>query len=259
MEKCLIFFDIDETLYINKTDTIPESAVEAIHKLKAAGHTLAIATGRSEFEIIRAVRDLPFDIYVMTNGQHVVQNGNLIYENPIDVEIIKQLINKADKEGIYLGLVSASKATVTGFTDEMQKNMEDINAEIPIPTIDSKLYEKESILQMWVFSEKFDEFKVGFEESVRFVPWIDPGGDILPIGTSKASGIKKLIEANDGALPEKVVFFGDGPNDIEIIQLADIGVAMGNAVDSLKEHADFVTKSIEDNGIYYACEELGLF
>jgi len=63
----------------------------------------------------------------------------------------------------------------------------------------------------------------------------------------------------EDVLPEKVVFFGDGINDIELIEMADIGVAMGNAEDTVKAIADFVTKNIEDDGIYYACKQLGLF
>ena len=44
-----------------------------------------------------------------------------------------------------------------------------------------------------------------------------------------------------------------------MLQLADIGVAMGNASDEVKKHADFITKSIDQDGVYYACEKLGLF
>lgn len=55
------------------------------------------------------------------------------------------------------------------------------------------------------------------------------------------------------------VAFGDSMNDIEVVQEAGIGVAMGNAVDALKKVADYVTAPIEEDGIYKACEHLHLF
>ena len=56
-----------------------------------------------------------------------------------------------------------------------------------------------------------------------------------------------------------MIAFGEGYNDIEMLQLADMGVAMGNASEEVKAHADFVTKRIDEDGIFYACEQLGLF
>ena len=55
------------------------------------------------------------------------------------------------------------------------------------------------------------------------------------------------------------VAFGDSMNDIEVVQEAGIGVAMGNAVDALKKVADYVTAPIGEDGIYKACEHLRLF
>ena len=90
------------------------------------------------------------------------------------------------------------------------------------------------------------------------MPWISFGADIVPVNGSKAEGIKQLVQ-HLSEKPEQIVAFGDGYNDIEMLQLADIGVAMGNASDAVKAHADFITKPIDEDGIYYACEKLGLF
>jgi hydroxymethylpyrimidine pyrophosphatase-like HAD family hydrolase len=117
----------------------------------------------------------------------------------------------------------------------------------------------ENVFQVWFFSNDYSKYAKKYEDKVRFVPWLDNGSDIIPKGSSKAAGLLKTIEANHDQLPKKIIFFGDGVNDIELVEMADIGVAMGNAVDSLKEKANFITKNIEDDGIYYACEQLGLF
>ena len=54
------------------------------------------------------------------------------------------------------------------------------------------------------------------------------------------------------------MMFGDGPNDMEIFDYVGLKIAMGNAVPELKEKADFVTKTVEEDGILYALEKLGL-
>ena len=54
----------------------------------------------------------------------------------------------------------------------------------------------------------------------------------------------------------EVMAFGDGKNDLDMVRYANIGVAMGNALDIVKEASDFVTKSVDDNGIVYALKEL---
>ena len=61
-----------------------------------------------------------------------------------------------------------------------------------------------------------------------------------------------------GISQKDTVAFGDGPNDFDMIEYAGIGVAMGNAVEALKRRADFVTKGIDEDGVAYAMEELGL-
>ena len=69
------------------------------------------------------------------------------------------------------------------------------------------------------------------------------------IKNTKASGIDFIINKNNHPL-EKVIAIGDSLNDYEMIVHAGIGVAMGNAVSELKEVADFITTSVDDDGLY---------
>jgi len=128
-----------------------------------------------------------------------------------------------------------------------------------LPEISKSIERHGAIYQMWYLSEDFADISEKFKDKLRFLPWLANGADVVPIGVSKAIGLTKTLEILGDTLPKKIIFFGDGSNDIELIEMADIGVAMGNAVESLKTIADFVTKNIEDDGIYYACEQLGLF
>ena len=256
MKKSLILFDIDGTLLQSDINQIPVSTIEAIQKLKEAGHELAVATGRALFLVDERIRQLPFSTFVTANGQHITHHGEVVYENAIPTEVVENLIQEANKLEMVIGLLSATRSTVTGMNDDVIESFKRVS--MPLPEIIENIHQKEAILQAWYFSDDFKHLPETFKNDLRFVPWLSFGLHIVPLNGSKAEGIKQLIN-HLSEKPEQIIAFGDGHNDIEMLQLADIGVAMGNASDEVKAHADFVTKRIDENGIYYACETLGLF
>lgn len=81
--------------------------------------------------------------------------------------------------------------------------------------------------------------------------------DIIPATGSKEAGIRALIR-HYGIAQDETMAFGDGGNDIEMLSYAGIGVAMGNASDEVKAAADFVTASVDEDGIYRAVSELNI-
>ena len=81
--------------------------------------------------------------------------------------------------------------------------------------------------------------------------------EILHKSVNKGTGVKLLSERL-GIQPEEVMALGDQENDLAMIEFAGTGVAMGNAIDSLKAAAQFVTKSNQDDGVAYAIEKFVL-
>lgn len=256
MKKSLILFDIDGTLLHSERNEIPKSTIEAIHKLKEAGHQLGIATGRALFLVDERMKQLPFDTFVTANGQHIMHEGNVIYENAIPKEVVTNLIDDAKSLNMAIGLLSANCSTITGSDKAVQESFKRVS--IQMPDIIPNFHEQESVLQVWYFSEDFGELPEKYKDHLRFVPWLNFGADVIPVNGSKAEGIKTLIQ-HLPQNPDQVIAFGDGFNDIEMLELADIGVAMGNASDEVKAHADFIAKSIDEDGIYDACQKLNLF
>lgn len=257
MKPCLIIFDIDETLYDNHLKQIPASTLTAIDKLKKAGHTLAVATGRSLFELIPQVKDLPFDFFILANGQLAIKNNEIIYDEAIDPEIVKELMAEANRVGTHLGFNSATHSSVTGLTPQMQEAFEKYYT--TMPEVSSCIKKHGAIYQMWYLSEDITHISEKFKDRLRFLPWLNNGADVVPVGASKAMGLTKTLEILGTSLPEEIIFFGDGINDIELVEMASIGVAMGNAVPALKAVADYITTDITENGIYHGCDILGLF
>jgi len=87
--------------------------------------------------------------------------------------------------------------------------------------------------------------------------WHPDGWDVIAKGGGKQTAIRRYL-AENGLTPEEAIAFGDGENDIGMLKLAGIGVAMGNAEGIVKEAADYVTTDIDDNGIENALKHFGL-
>ena len=94
-------------------------------------------------------------------------------------------------------------------------------------------------------------------DKLRMVRWHQHSSDIVPISGSKATGVEKVVE-HLGLKPENVMVFGDGLNDLELFDYAGISVAMGISHDNIKEKADYITKTLEEDGIFDALEGFGM-
>lgn len=94
----------------------------------------------------------------------------------------------------------------------------------------------------------------GAAELVRSMPQLL---EILPQGASKGDGLRRLL-ADLNIDPAHVLALGDGENDIEMLQMVGIGVAMGNATAHVKAAADHVTASNDEDGVGLAVEKFVL-
>ena len=115
-----------------------------------------------------------------------------------------------------------------------------------------------SIYQIMCFVDENEE-----KEILSHMPhcisarWHPTFCDISPIGGTKQLGIDKFLEYYGLDLKDTMAF-GDGGNDMQMLQHVSLAVAMGNAGDELKSIADFVTKDVDDEGIAYALKHYGL-
>ena len=91
----------------------------------------------------------------------------------------------------------------------------------------------------------------------KIATWWDKAVDIIPANGGKGMGIAAMLEYY-GIEESEALAFGDGNNDIEMLQAVGMGVAMGNASDDLKAVADDICGAVADDGIYHYCLEQGL-
>ncbi|ANB58904.1 Cof-like hydrolase family protein [Anoxybacillus sp. B7M1] len=254
--KKIVFFDIDGTL-LDENKELPASTVQAIQKLKTSGVYVAIATGRAPFMFENLRKKLGIDSFVSFNGQYVVFEDEVIYKNPLHRSKLHELKERAHENGHPLVFMDAERMRAS--VEEhpyIHVSMESLK--FSHPPFDPLYYEQRDIYQALLFCKPEEEhvYITSYPE-FHFVRWHNVSTDVLPFGGSKAEGIRRLIE-RVGIDKEDVYAFGDGLNDIEMLQFVGTGVAMGNANEKVKEVANFVTKRVDEEGILYGLKQLEL-
>ncbi|MDM5155666.1 Cof-type HAD-IIB family hydrolase [Bacillus sp. DX1.1] len=258
MEKSIIFFDIDGTL-LDHDKKIPTSTKEAIRLLKQDGHKVAIATGRAPFAFKEICEELDINSYISLNGQYVVLDGEVIYKNPLSIEELQTLTDFSASNHhpiVYMGHKDIKSSVA--YHAHIEQSIAPLKLGFSHPSYDPEYFKNSEIYQSLLFCRSEEESTyINQFQNLNFVRWHEFSMDVMPKGGSKAIGIEKVIEKL-GLTKENVYAFGDGLNDLEMLQYVGYGVAMGNAHDEVKKIAKHVTKDVGENGIAYGLELVGL-
>lgn len=257
MTKKLVVFDIDGTLITDDHELLEET-LEAIQQLKADGHMVMCATGRSLPIAESVLKAADIDHSVLSNGAVAFVNGEQVYSNALNEKAMKELIAISDERGIDLVIngLNETKLRNENFKPETKLAMESFGQ--VLPEIEKDFYKRATIYQIVALlnEEKMDAYADKFPE-FRFVRWHEHGIDVLPNNGSKAETLK-FIANKYGFEQKDIIAFGDGNNDMEMLQFAGVGIAMDNAKEELKAVSDFVTLSNNDGGICHGLREYGL-
>lgn len=250
------FFDVDGTLFSHTRHEIPESTRRALHKLSENGVKVFLATGRG-LATAKEVPwgDLTFDGYVTLNGQ-ICYDGDekIIHEAPIKGEDAAFLVDCFVNKKITLTIVEKDRVYLNYADEAVKSAMQAVAIDLsPIAE-----YRGAPVYQFIAYMnrEEADVFAKNIP-NCKITRWNEQGIDIISKDGGKANGIQKILDAY-GFTREEIIAFGDSDNDLEMLQFAGIGVAMGNAVEIIKEKADYVTTHIDDNGIWNALKHFGM-
>ena len=255
------FFDIDGTLipFGPKSErTVPNDTVAALMVLRSQGVQLIVCTGRFVRFAKRVEEHFPMDGYATLNGQYC-----LIGE---DDEVVREVpVNEEDKETM-LGLLRAGEIVgIVNFSDELfvtgtPERLEEVKdrwimtPHKPIDEIDTDRPIYQFVLNA---APEEDERIQALTKHLITQRWEPTAVDIIQEGGGKRKAMEAYFE-HLGIEPEQTIAFGDGANDIPMLETAGIGVAMGNASDEVKAHADFVSDACDAGGIWNALVDLGI-
>ena len=248
-----IFFDFDGTLQGFENHTISASTKEALRLLKQNNYKIYIATGRNLLDMPKEIMEFGFDGFINNNGGMCSDAAMIPFHTEyIAEEDVKALIAYDIENPFPFSFMTEKGFTINRVDDYVLKSFEYFGLKVPA-LVDPKEIQNDKIMQMNFFVdddyEKFLMKEVMINsESSRWMPYF---ADVNPKGIDKMKGIERMVQKYQLDL-SKTMAFGDGGNDVPMLKGCTIGVAMGNAKDDVKEIADYVTTSADDDGIWNA-------
>lgn len=274
----VIFMDIDGTL-VNDNGVIPESARLAVKKARENGHLVFICTGRSKAELFDDILEVGFDGIIGAAGGYMEVNQEVIFHENVKAEDVRQLVAFFDEHGVdfYLesnGGLFASKnckqhlrSIIEDYVKENPEAKEEV--EKGLQPFHDTLIDDEDLIREDINKISFlasdlpferieQEFASTFTVIRSTVPLFgENSGELSIPGIHKATAIAKLLEHLN--IDKKDTFaYGDGMNDLEMIEYVQHGIAMGNAKEALKQAADDVTDTHDEAGIWNSFLKYGL-
>ena len=259
--KGAVFFDIDGTLLDEKCQiyTPTDKTKEAIKILKSRGFLTGVATGRAKCYM--ADVDIDFDCYLTCNGAVAEVGGevvnNIYFPEADQIELISYL----EKNDFGYNLETRDVCYYGNSRLELMKSFLEvfsINQSCFAPISDPKKIKANKSMVMFETNEQFNALVKKFGEKFSILKHRGyMSADIGLIGTSKASGVKAVVEKLNIS-QENIYAFGDAANDFEMLKFAKTGIAMTPHIPKLDLVADYVTGTVAEEGIYTALKHFNL-
>lgn len=258
----VLFFDIDGTI-MTFSYTIPESTVCAIQRARADGNICIICSGRPVAHVDPQVRAIGFDGFVCSCGMHVVLGEKDLFHASATPEITRKTIALArasDSDVIYEnedGMFFDRTRPLNDYMRTSRDHFGGVGLNVD-GDIDAPDYAFDKIF-CWTRPENSNcgEFLDFLNENFHVIGRGEETFEVVAPGCSKRTGMEKMLCALD--LPwENTYAFGDGLNDLDMLDFAGHSIAMGNGRSEVKERADYITADIEEDGLALAMEHFDL-
>ncbi|MGM9933602.1 HAD family hydrolase [uncultured Clostridium sp.] len=276
--KKAVFFDIDGTLLdsSNGADKMSPAVKKSIRELQEHDNYVFIASGRPYAFLCRDILDFGFDGFLLMNGSLIMLNEEnmknkyngiaeskyssscdsehskkILYKNPFDKNLLRKLIKVFEQYNIQYILQDEKYSYLNDSFSEMKKIYDYVG--IPKDYIRNE-YNLDDInvykIEMFCLDERSSEICRSLENEEFRYTYYDEFNlfELYSSKNTKASGIIKLLDYLDIDV-ENSYAFGDGRNDIEMLNTVGCGIAMGNASEDVKIHADRITEPVHQDGI----------
>lgn len=275
MAQKIIFLDVDGTL-VNYENHLPDSAVQAIHKAQLKGNLVFTVTGRSKAEMYPEILDIGFDGYIGGNGSYIEAGEKVIKEVTLSSADTRRIIDWLQNRGLEFYLEANSglyasrafnergQATIQEYSDRKGKGREvTVRQVFPEMIFDADLY-RDDINKISFILDSYQDFLDAQAEfpGYKLGTWGGAGekalfGDIALGNINKAVAVDELLTYLDIPVADSFAF-GDAKVDIPMLEHCGTGIAMGNGGPEIKKMADYITASVDDDGLKKAFEHFAL-
>jgi len=256
MDYKIVFFDVDGTITNHEDGIISNNTKVAIKTLKNNGLRVVAATGRP-LSMCGEISELGIDTFITANGAYAKHGQKVIHKVPMDKNVIQEVFEFAYRENQGLSFFTED-FSMNGVKDtEILKALKETLSLNNYPAINQLIYNQEVYLMCLYATDETVEKYIHKFPHLTFKRWHPFVLNILQDEVSKSLAIIKVLQYF-GIDKSEAIAFGDGENDIDMLELVGLGVAMGNGNEKLKKAADFVTKKSSEDGIEFALKNYGL-
>ncbi|MBO4644380.1 MAG: Cof-type HAD-IIB family hydrolase [Alphaproteobacteria bacterium] len=247
-----VFFDIDGTLVPHAAYGMPDSTRQALEAVRQKGVKLFLSTGRSPNGIGFLEKEFDFDGVISFNGQYCFDRSGVLRQDPLPAEEVLSVLPYLEEKQISANFETLEGDGFNFINDrvlDFARRFHVVEKELRVVDIASA---ERTVYHMLLFVTSQEE-----EDVMRRLPhckalrWCSDFVNVINRDGGKSVGISAFCQKY-GFEREEIMAFGDGGNDVDMLEYAGIGVAMGNAETETKAAADYVTTAVDDNGIYNA-------
>ena len=266
MKYKLLVLDVDGTI-LNSERKITQRTVMTLRKVQSIGIKVALATGRPTYGVLPLAKAIDLGTYggyiISYNGAQVIsaQDGEILFARSIDPQMVPYLEKKAAKTGMTMAYYDGDEVVSTDITNPYVVDEAQMNG--------MKLRQVEQIsmaVEDWpsevmLFSDNEDELDSlenhmqrhlnGVMDTIHSNPYML---EVVGYQVGKSYAMSALVQLL-GIGMDEVIAIGDGTADVNMIQMAGTGIAMANAVESVRRCADFTTLSNDEEGAALAIEK----
>lgn len=263
----LVVIDLDGTL-LDSNHRMSERSEAVLKQVIAQGVKVVIATGKTHASATDVIKRLNLDTPGIYNQGLVVvyPDGRAHSLHSLDPDLVRRVVTFAEDRGFVVVAYSLSRLLTRSESRDARELSEQYHEPMPEEVGPLQNLLEDIPINKLLLIRRFQARKVKalrwqlnsqLDGKARLVQALDDMLEVLPPKASKGAALRGLLHEL-GVPPERVLAIGDGENDIEMVQLAGFGVAMGNAAASLKEAADYVVSSNDADGVAEAMERFVL-
>ncbi|HDR7517992.1 Cof-type HAD-IIB family hydrolase [Bacillus mobilis] len=254
----VVFFDADGTLLSEIDRSMHESTKEAIQRLIDKGIHVIVTTGRP-YSLCSQFKELGIHTIISANGAHIKCGDTVLHKSVLSSEIVHDISEFAKLHGHGISYFTEGFA-MNGIASDNERVMQALSETLNLEKYPEKSKDlSEEIYCLCLYADEIEAQK--FLERYPMLTFERFHGYVINVlednKVSKLTAIQKVLDHLNICKSEAVAF-GDGGNDIEMLQYVGLGIAMGNGGEELKKKADFVTKKSSEGGILFALEQFGV-
>lgn len=242
-----VFADIDGTLYSHTADRIPESAMDAVRKIREKGVLVFAATGRHMLEINDLNMNIELDGWITMNGALCFDDHGIWHSDPIRKEDLSVLIKALRTDPFPCQFMEKDLMYINMYDERVKASLDAIHTAYPQILDPKRALEHDTyLITPWVRQEIWSKVHAK-TEYLKYTRWTDLASDAMSASAGKKNGVLAAC-AHYAIDPKQTLAIGDGPNDIELFEACAYSAAMGNSSIEVKKAAGYTGEDIDSDG-----------